>query len=114
MTFVNEPNNKRTIDHERGAYLHYEGGTMERNIERFSFHWKNDVIEFYAEKELIDNGENELPSVIWHFSRLDFPPGLADSKQAVIDMIRDALEAHGSIYGFKTIKTAEAQYHSPA
>ena len=109
MAFVNEHDKRRTIDHARQAWLVCEGGTPERDLMRFSFHWKGESMEFYVTGKFIKEPHNQLPSIHWIFDQLNVPSALYGHEREIASMVKEALEAHGLFYGFEMVKAATAE-----
>lgn len=113
MAFKNEYENDRTIDHESGAFLVYEGGTPERGIERFSFHWKGETMKFYAKEGLEYDDNNKCTAIHWTFFNVGIPDHMQDQREEIGNMIKQALEAHGYLYERERYQEVSATFNPP-
>jgi len=116
MAFENDYQNDRTIDHERGAYLVSEGiVTAHRGLHRFSFHWKGEKMDFYAQEKLNEPGDNSWnPNIHWTFFQVDIPPHMQDQREEIASMIKQALEAHGFGYNRERYQSVTADFFPPS
>lgn len=111
--FVNEYENRRTIDHDMGAYLVYEGGAGHggRGSERFTFHWQGEEMPFNAGiEDALDKDGNAI-GVNWRFSVIAVPYHMQDQYEEIAEMIKQALGEHG--YDKDGYKTVDVKYTKP-
>ena len=114
MAFENDFPNRQTIDRESGAYLKFEGGTPERGIERFSFHWKGETMKFYAKDDSYGGEKGKWqPNIHWTFFNVDIPEHMQDQREEIGNMIKQVLEAHGYAYDRESFKDVSATFNPP-
>ncbi len=112
--FVNEYENRRTIDHETGAYLVYEGGGggYDSPDERFSLHWQGEKIAFDAglDESFDKNGNRNIK---WTFSVMGIPYHMKPQRDEIVEMVKQALDVHGYIYRREKYQKVDVEYIKP-
>tara|TARA_R110002073_G_scaffold184170_4_gene342554 strand:- start:885 stop:1241 length:357 start_codon:yes stop_codon:yes gene_type:complete len=118
MAFVNEHENRRTIDPETGAYLICDKAAIidMPGLHEFSFYWEGERIKMYAQ-EMISNIEgvapNEKYDVHWKFFQVQIPSNMQNKRMEILEMIKQAYEVHGDCYSHRNLKTVTAEFIPP-
>ena len=113
MAFENDYPNRQTIDRESGAFLKFEGGTPQRGVKRFSFHWQGEKMKFYAKEDPTYNDDNKCTAIHWTFFNVDIPKHMQNQREDISNMIKQALEAHGYAYDKKDYQNVSATFNPP-
>ena len=94
---------KWSIDHERNAFLIGLGsqGPGDNNLYSFALTWNRNVIRVQGRMEAKGNNESGY-HVQWALLPIELSSQLELHRIAVLQMIREALEAHG-LYGNREI-----------
>lgn len=101
---------KWTIDRERDVFLvALEGrGPDGERPETYALYWKGDVIRFEAERD----GKGMFATGIdmfWKIFNACLPQQLEPQRQEILTVLREAIDAHGSIYEREQVKSVHIE-----
>jgi hypothetical protein len=119
MTFVNDLENRRTIDPETGAYLICDkvlAHLDEPGLHEFSFYWQGERIKLIAQESISNTenpGPNEKSDFHWKFFQVGVPKHMKDQKEKIINMIKEAFKIYGSGRGPRFEKRVTAEFMPP-
>jgi hypothetical protein len=104
---------KWTIDRERDAFLLLleQTGRDETNTrpDVFILAWKDESIRIEA--RVTGSGTGKFwDTLCWTVSKVDIPPGLQDSEAAVLQLVREALTAHGRLFDTTHLRTITVKF----
>lgn len=114
MAFENDYPNRQTIDRESGTYLRHERGINHPNTHIFSFYWKGERMEFYAEENPKYDDNNKEIAIDWTFFQVDIPPYMQDKREEIAGMIKQALEEYGYSYDKTGYERVTATFTPPS
>ena len=102
MAFVNEREQRRTIDHERDIVFTHES-TNRENYSFFKLIWDKKIFEICAVKKtkLHDDGTS---TINWHIDSLKAPKNLNINGSELFSIINEALDVYGVSYGKINVK----------
>ena len=101
MAFVNEPENKRTIDYEKNISLHKKG-TNREGYSFFDMLWDDhrlDLEAVYSQEKFSDNQW----IIGWKITAFKIPENLKIEKEVLFRTFEDALKTFGVNYGKENV-----------
>lgn len=102
---------KWTIDRERDVFLVMLVGRGREgdHPELYALCWKGDVIRFCAERD--GNGMFATGvDMLWKIFNIEIPPNLEGVKEEVLSVLREAIDAHGSVYDRTHVKSVHIEF----
>lgn len=101
---------KWTIDKQLNVFLVMLGGRgrEEEHPETYALSWKGDVIRFEAERDGKDTFGTGV-DMSWKIFHIAIPPNLEEQRQEILGVLREAIDAHGSIYKREQVKSVRIE-----
>lgn len=101
MAFVNEPENKRTVDIDRNIILKMVGSGPERSM-FFELEMADAVVKFTAEYELSRTGkkygDRNICDISWRITQVTIPENIKNEWDGLWGVISQALDVYGFSY----------------
>lgn len=110
MSFVNEKENQKTIDCERGVYLTHLSTMPRENYHVFKLVWGEIEIYFGAYNTSRTSDDNKM-DVFWEISQLDYDSKFRNKRQEIISLISESLETYGYLYRTDVISSVSVKFN---
>lgn len=98
MAFVNDFENRRTVDVERNIILRAPTAGPERSV-FFELEMEDEVVKFMATYELHRTGEKHkdrnVCNINWRIVQTSIPESMKDKKDEIWGIVREALDVYG-------------------
>lgn len=107
---------KWTIDRERDAFLvltKTEGGSYEgtQRTEHYVLSWNGELVHFSGEAAVSSTTRTDQ-IISWRVHRLTVPPRLAEYRNEVFQLVREALDAMGWLYRRERVVAVKVDFDS--
>lgn len=112
MAFVNEKENRKTIDYDRNVYLVHKS-TLRHDgaptIAVFQLNWNGDEIIFHAIKNFIKE-KSDSGIINWDITHIFGKPALKIKQKELQNLIEEALYVYGYLYEWKYISKVNIKF----
>jgi hypothetical protein len=102
---------KWTVDRERDVFLVMlcGRGREGEHPEVYALSWKGHFIRFEAEsggKGMFSTGVD----MFWKIIKIDIPEKLKHRREEILEILKEAIDAHGSVYEREQIKSVHIEF----